>query len=152
MFKAEIVNVDFDQWCRAFESKLARKGQRLTPQRRTIANILFKEDSRHYNVDELYQRVREEDVAIGHATVFRTLRLLEEQAMVHSHKFSDGTRRYEVSFGDEEHHDHLICTECGRIVEFENREIERLQDEIAAGYGYRLTDHRLVLYGTCGDH
>ena len=152
MFKAENVNLDFDQWCRAFELKLARKRQRLTPQRRTIANILFEEDNRHYNVDELYQRVRKQDATIGHATVFRTLRLLEEHQMVHSHKFSDGTRRYEVSFGGDEHHDHLICTECGHIIEFENHEIERLQELIAAKHGYRLTDHRLVLYGLCADH
>ena len=152
MFKAANVILDFDQWCRVFELKLARKQQRLTPQRRTIAIVLFEGEGRHYNVDELHRQVRERDASIGHATVFRTLKLLEAHEMVHNNKFSDGTRRYEVSLGGDEHHDHLICTACGRIVEFEDHDIERLQEEIAAKHGYQLTDHRLVLYGVCDKH
>lgn len=143
---------DFDQWCRAFEQKLALKQQRLTPQRRAISRVLFDEEERHFNVDELHREVRQKDPTIGYATVYRTLKLLEQHEMVHSNKFSDGTRRYEVSYGAAEHHDHLICTECGQIVEFQNDDIERLQRQIAVSHKYQLTDHRMVLYGVCRDH
>ncbi len=144
--------MNFDQWCRNFEQKLTSHQQRLTPQRRKIARILFADEGRHFNVDELHREVRQEDSTVGYATVYRTLKLLEQHDMVHSNKFGDGTRRYEVTFGGAEHHDHLICTTCGRIVEFQHDDIERLQHEIATKHGYSLTDHRMVLFGVCNEH
>lgn len=139
----------FDQWCGVFEQKLAAKHQRLTPQRKQIARILFEREDEHLNVDELHRIVRERDATVGYATVYRTLKLLEEYEMVHGNKFGDGTQRYELIDGGSEHHDHLICTRCGQIVEFHSPEVERLQEEIAREHGYRLTDHRMILYGVC---
>ncbi len=144
--------LSFDQWCQSFEQKLAKHQQRLTPQRRTIARILFTEEGRHFNVDELHQAVRLEDSSVGYATVSRTLKLLEQHELVHSNKFGDGTRRYEVAFGAAHHHDHLICTICGEIIEFQDDDIERLQKEVAAKYNYALIDHRMVLFGICKAH
>jgi len=152
MFKMANAMLNFEQWCQTFEQKLVDHQQRLTPQRRTIARILFAEEGRHLNVDELHQEVRQQDSSVGYATVYRTLKLLEEHELVHSNKFGDGTRRYEIAYGAAHHHDHLICTECGRIVEFQHDQIEHLQNEIAAEHGYQLTDHRMVLFGLCDDH
>ncbi len=144
------MTVTFDQWVERLQSKLASRSQRLTPQRRTIAQVLFDQDG-HLNVDELHQEVRGVDPAVGYATVYRTLKLLEDIEMVHSNNFVDGTARYEISHGDHEHHDHLICTSCGKVVEFENDEIERLQEVVAKQYGFLLETHKMVLFGRCPD-
>jgi Fur family transcriptional regulator, ferric uptake regulator len=142
------VPITFESWSLRLEQALARKHQRLTPQRRVIADVLY-HDGEHKNVDELHQLVRVRDATVGHATVYRTLKLLQELDLVHAHSFEDGTARYEVVAEHDEHHDHLICRECGHVVEFENAAIERLQHEVAARQGFRLVDHRMVLYGEC---
>ena len=86
---------------------------------------------------------------MGYATVYRTLKLLEGLELVHTNTFVDGTARYEVASDDDAHHDHLVCHECGYITEFENAEIERLQESVATRLGFELVDHRMVLYGRC---
>ena len=138
----------FEQWCGRFRDKLVTGGQRLTPQRRVIARVLYDKEA-HLNVDELHREVRDVDPAIGYATVYRTLKLLEHHEMVRSHKFVDGTARYEIAVGDHEHHDHLVCGDCGAIIEFENEEIERLQEYVAARLGFELHTHKMVLFGSC---
>ena len=138
----------FQQWCSELERKLARNQQRLTPQRRLIADVLFAQ-SGHVNVDELHQLVRQRDGSVGYATVYRTLKLLETLDLVHTNTFVDGTARYEVATDDDSHHDHLICRDCGYVTEFENAEIERLQESVATRLGFELVDHRMVLYGRC---
>lgn len=140
--------VTFDLWRAQFVERIKRDHQRSTPQRLLVAKILF--EHRHLNVDELHRRARAEDPTLGYATVWRTLKLLEHYGLVHCSKFVDGTARYEVQLGDaEEHHDHMICTQCGRIVEFENEAIEQLQNDVALSHGFRLTSHRMDLYGLC---
>ena len=136
-----------EEFCELFAEKLARKHQRLTPQRRAVADVLCRQDA-HLNVDELHALVRQEHPTIGYATVYRTMKLLEEHALVSVETFHDGTARYEVSHGVE-HHDHLVCLTCGAVIEFEHEQIERLQDEVAKQHGFKLESHKMVLYGRC---
>jgi len=102
----------------------------------------------HVSVDELTGRVRERDGGIGHATVYRTLRLLAECGLAEAHDFGDGVTRYEA-VREKGHHDHLVCTGCGAIAEFENPEIEALQREVARSHGFATETHKLELYGRC---
>lgn len=142
------MGIDFEAWSELLEQKLARNHQRLTPQRKMIADVLFHEGE-HKNVDEVHQLVRARDSSVGHATVYRTLKLLQELELVHANSMVDGTARYEVAADHDEHHDHLVCRTCGHIVEFENEAIERLQEQVAKAHGFRLADHRMMLYGEC---
>lgn len=102
----------------------------------------------HVSVEDLLTRVRKENSKIGHATVYRTLKLLVESGVAMERNFGDGFARFEVAG---EHHDHLICTECGKIIEFEDDEIERLQEQLAKRHGFLLERHRHELYGKCQD-
>ena len=140
--------VKFEQWSKHVSEQLSKKNQRMTPQRHLITGVLF-DSNGHLNADELHQRVRVINPTVGHATVYRTLKLLEEHHLVHSHKFGDGTVRYEVSIGGDEHHDHLVCNDCGEIIEFENEQIEQLQHKVADDRQFRLVDHSMVLYADC---
>lgn len=126
------------------EKLCAEKGLRMTEQRRTIARVLSLADD-HPDAEELHRRANEVDKTISLATVYRTVKLFEDSGIIESHDFGDGRARYEEV--PDEHHDHLIDVKSGRVIEFQNEEIERLQEEIAAKLGYRLVDHRLELYG-----
>ena len=137
------------EWEEHLRSYLARAGLRVTEQRRTIARVFF-EHPGHPNIDELYTKIRARFPSIGQATVYRTLKLLVESGLASPSRFGDGTTRYEAAH-DGEHHDHLVCITCGAIIEFRNDEIERLQEEIAAQHRFRVTDHRMVIYGACQD-
>ena len=117
----------------------------MTGQRRTIARVLS-ESHDHPDVEQVYRRASELDPKISIATVYRTVRLLEEASIITRHDFGDGRARYEEA--DEQHHDHLIDIKTGRVIEFQNSRIETLQDEIARELGYRLVGHRLELFGT----
>lgn len=129
---------------------VARNGLKFTRQRELIADVFFKSGG-HLKVEDLLERVREVDPQVSLATVYRTMKLLTECGLAEPHRFRDGHTRYEPSEGEDEHHDHLICTVCGRIVEFYNSDIERLQEQIAASFGFRVTHHRMELYGSCED-
>lgn len=120
------------------------KGLRMTDQRRVIARVLS--DSKdHPDVEELHRRSTAIDKGISIATVYRTVRLFEESGILERHDFRDGRSRYEEATDD--HHDHLIDMKTGKVIEFVDPEIERLQQEIARRLGYSLIDHRLELYG-----
>lgn len=120
------------------------KGMRMTEQRRVIARVISASHD-HPDVEELHRRASAVDSGISIATVYRTVRLFEEAGILERHDFRDGRSRYEET--PETHHDHLIDTKTGKVVEFFDPEIERLQQEIAKRLGYRLIDHRLELYG-----
>ncbi len=120
------------------------KGLKMTDQRRLIAQVLSDAND-HPDVEELYHRASALDPRISLATVYRTVRLLEEAKILERHEFRDGRARYEAA--DSDHHDHLIDIESGEVIEFNNDEIERLQTMIAEELGFRLVDHRLALYG-----
>ena len=115
----------------------------MTGQRRVIARVLSDAQD-HPDVEEVYRRASAIDPNISIATVYRTVRLFEEAAILERHDFGDGRARYEQA-GDS-HHDHLIDVKSGRVIEFQNCEIESLQREIAQKYGYKLVGHRLELY------
>jgi Fur family ferric uptake transcriptional regulator len=135
-------------WKKKLEAAIKRNGLRMTRQRMAIAAAFFEADG-HLNAEEICALVRSEHPGIGQATVYRTMRMLEGVGLVTSSNFGASSARFEAA--DEDHHDHLICTECGHIVEFMNEDIERLQDEIAERYGMVLTSHRMELYGRCDD-
>ncbi|MBI3989296.1 MAG: transcriptional repressor [candidate division NC10 bacterium] len=129
-----------------FRKFLAERGYKTTRQRDLIARTLF-QSGRHISVEELYQHVRKQDPRIGLVTVYRTLKLLMEAGLVEERHFGEGHTLYEE--GLREHHDHLICTHCGKIVEFENHIIEGLQEEVAKKYGFIILSHKHELYGLC---
>ena len=126
------------------EQKCLAKGVKLTDQRKIIAKIMS-EANDHPDVDELYKRVSKIDAKISIATVYRTVKLLEESGILTKHEFKGGKARYEQL--NEGHHDHLIDIKSGEIIEFVDEEIEKLQEKIAKKYGYQLVDHKLELYG-----
>jgi Fur family ferric uptake transcriptional regulator len=117
---------------------------RMTDQRRVIARVLSDAED-HPDVEEVYRRASVVDNKISIATVYRTVRLLEDAGILERHDFRDGRSRYEQV--TEEHHDHLIDLQTGDVIEFRNEQIERLQELIARELGFRLVDHRLELYG-----
>lgn len=125
------------------EQLCIEKGMRMTEQRRVIARVLS-EAHDHPDVEELHRRAHAVDPHISIATVYRTVRLLEESGIITRHDFRDGRSRYE-EHGDE-HHDHLIDLKTGKVVEFVDKDIEELQEAIAKRLGYKLVEHRLELY------
>lgn len=127
----------------SLETMFADRGMRMTGQRRVIAQVI-ENASDHPDVEELYKRASAIDPNISISTVYRTVRLFEELQIVEKHEFRDGRARYEAI--PEEHHDHLIDVRSGKVIEFKNDRIERLQEEIARELGYELVEHRLELY------
>ena len=132
------------------ENKCIAKGVKLTEQRKIIAKVISESkelygESDHPDVDELYKRVSKIDSKISIATVYRTVKLLEESGILTKHDFKGGKARYEQI--NESHHDHLIDIKTGEIIEFVDEEIEILQKKVADKYGYSLVDHKLELYG-----
>ena len=125
------------------EEQCARKGMRMTDQRRVIAQVMEQAQD-HPDVEELYRRASAIDPRISLSTVYRTLNLFEEAGLVTKHDFKDGRARFEPI--PDEHHDHLIDIRSGKVIEFRNEEIEAIQEVIAKRLGYRLVDHRLELY------
>ena len=134
----------------SIEQKCISKGVKLTDQRKIIVRIISESKksygvSDHPDVDELYNRVSKIDPKISIATVYRTVKLLEEEGILAKHDFKGGKARYEAMI--ESHHDHLIDIKSGEIIEFVDEEIEKLQKKVAEKYGYKLVDHKLELYG-----
>lgn len=128
---------------------LEKTGLKQTQQRKMIVQA-FLEINSHVDADELHRRVVKEGHEIGLATIYRTLNLLTEAGLIEQKSFQDGRSVFEVAHPGS-HHDHLICTECGHVIEFEDEEIELLQETIAKKYGIELKSHRLDLYGRCLD-
>ena len=109
---------------------------------------MFLASTGHIASDELHSRVRELHPGIGSTTVYRTMKILCDAGLAVERNFEDGVTRYEIPH---EHHDHLVCVRCGKIIEFECEEIEQAQDRIAGKYQFRLLRHRHELYGHCAD-
>ncbi|WP_046022751.1 Fur family transcriptional regulator [Magnetospira sp. QH-2] len=128
----------------SIEERCVSSGMKMTGQRRIIARVLSQAED-HPDVEELYRRATAVDPKISIATVYRTVRLLEEAQIIERLDFGDGRARYEQA--PDEHHDHLINVNTGKVIEFQNSEIEALQRRIAQEYGFRLVGHRLELYG-----
>ena len=135
----------------SIEEKCKEKGVRLTDQRKIIAKVMSESkitygSKDHPDVEELHKRVTLIDKKISIATVYRTVKLLEESGIIERHDFKEGKSRYEPS--TDEHHDHLIDINSGEIIEFVDKDIEELQYKIAQKLGYKLVDHKLELYGS----
>lgn len=129
---------------RRIEELCSERGIRMTEQRRIIARVLS-ESADHPDVEELHRRSSAVDPKISIATVYRTVRLFGDAGILARHDFGDGRARYEMA--PEQHHDHLIDVRTGKVIEFTDDRIEKLQREVAERLGFRLVDHRLELYG-----
>jgi len=129
------------------QAYMVKKGLRSTDQRRLIVETFFHSEN-HVSIEELLAQVRSRDPRVGYATVYRTLKLLAECGVANERRFGDGLTRYELA-DDATHHDHLICVDCGDIVEFEEPRIEELQEKVAFHYGFALRSHKHELYGVC---
>jgi len=129
------------------ENYITEHKLKITKQRRTVLNV-FLECNSHVSVEELYSIVSEQDPKIGLATIYRTLALLTKSGLALEMDFGDGQKRYESSFMSA-HHDHMVCTECGKIIEFNHPLIEKYQEEIAIQNGFKITSHKLDLFGHC---
>jgi Fur family ferric uptake transcriptional regulator len=126
---------------------LEERGLKHSRQRDVIVETFYAMGG-HVPVDGLVARVRALDARVSVATVYRTMKLLAECGIAVPRRFDDGQTRYEPASG-RHHHDHLICTGCGRIVEFENEKIEELQVRVARSHGFEVESHKLELYGKC---
>ena len=132
-----------------FRATLQEHRLPVTHQREEIARVLF-ESGRHLSADDIAERLRERGEQIGKATIYRTLKLLVDVGLATEHDFDEGFKRYETRAGPS-HHDHLICTSCGKGVEFQRAELEALQEEVARARGFQVLTRQLKLYGLCAE-
>jgi len=130
-----------------FTRYIGEKGLKSTSQRYDIVKAFLKSKG-HLSVEDLHHKVQKFNPKIGYATVYRTLKLLTDSGIAVERYFDDGQTRYE-HLSPEEHHDHLICVKCGNIIEFEEKKIEALQDDVARDHGFKVLSHKLELYGYC---
>jgi len=131
------------------ENYISENNLKITKQRRTVLKA-FLECKNHISVEELYNTVLKAEPKIGLATVYRTLALLTKSGLALEMDFGDGQKRYESSYRTV-HHDHMVCTECGKIIEFNHPLIEKYQEEIAKENSFKITSHKLDLFGHCLD-
>lgn len=130
-----------------FSEHIQKAGLRHTGQRDLILEIFLRTEE-HLSSEDLYWLVHKEDASVGHTTVYRTLKLLTDAGLAREVRFGDGKTYYEHHY-NHEHHDHMICTDCGKVVEFFSPEIEELQEKVAAQYGFKLTHHSMRILGLC---
>lgn len=128
-------------------SHLRRAGLKITVPRLKILEILATNQPRHMSAEDVYRRLLDSNEDIGLATVYRVLTQFESAGLVTRHHFEGGTAVFELNEG--EHHDHIVCIDCGRVEEFADESIEEKQREIAARLGFEITDHSLTLHGRC---
>jgi Fur family ferric uptake transcriptional regulator len=128
-------------------SHLRRAGLKITVPRLKILEILASNPARHMSAEDVYRRLLDSNEDIGLATVYRVLTQFESAGLVTRHHFEGGTAVFELNEG--EHHDHIVCTDCGRVEEFTDESIEGKQREIAARLGFEINDHSLILHGHC---
>lgn len=138
---------EFEKEKEIFLEHIRKSGLRRTGQRDLILEIFLKTEE-HLTSEDLYWLVQKEDPSVGHTTVYRTLKLLTEAGLAREVRFGDNKTYYEHHY-DHEHHDHLICTSCGKVVEFFSQQIEELQDSIAEQHGFKLSHHSLRMWGLC---
>ena len=132
-----------------FDEYARKHGLKSTNQRDAIVDQFLKSTG-HMSIEDLLAKVRKRSPKVGYATVYRTMKLLTECGVAFERKFGDGLTRYELA-DESSHHDHLICTSCAKIIEFEEPKIEELQEKIASRYGFELLSHKHEMYGTCAE-
>ena len=126
------------------DGNLRKAGLKVTQPRKLILELLDEAGNKHVTADDIYRVLIQAGQDIGLATVYRVLNQFEAAGLVVKHNFEGGQAYYELDSGA--HHDHMVCVETGKVIEFSNPEIERLQAEIAAEHGYEIVDHSLVIY------
>ncbi|MDR1007822.1 MAG: transcriptional repressor [Campylobacteraceae bacterium] len=146
----KLENIEYDALLASFKDILKRNGLKFTVQREVILKTLYSNNG-HFTPDALYLIIKEKypDLNVGIATVYRTLNVLEESDIATSLSFGSQGKKFEL--GNKPHHDHMICKNCGQIVEFEDKSIEKLQEKIAKNSDFKLTGHLMQLYGICGN-
>lgn len=129
--------------------ELRKAGLKVTLPRVKILQILESSEERHMSAEDVYKALRDADEDVGLATVYRVLTQFETAGLVMRHHFEGGHSVFEMTPDD--HHDHIVCTKCGKVEEFYDEIIERQQEKAAKSLGFRITDHSLYLYGVCGE-
>jgi Fur family transcriptional regulator, ferric uptake regulator len=132
-----------------FLKHIQKQGLKRTSQRDLILDVFLRTED-HVSGEDLYRLVREQDPSVGQTTVYRTLRLLTDAGLAREVRFGDGRAHYEHNY-KHQHHDHMICSACGKIIEFYSPELEALQDAMAAKHRFQLTSHLLRMIGICAD-
>lgn len=132
-----------------FLEHIQRKGLKRTAQRELILKVFLRTED-HLSSEDLYRLVKQQDPTVGQTTVYRTLKLLSEAGLAREVRFGDGITHYEHNY-KHQHHDHMICSVCGKIIEFYSAELEAIQDAMAAKHGFEVTQHLLRIIGLCAD-
>lgn len=131
------------------KKRLREKGFKLTPQRKSILDVIIANEGKHLSAEEIYELVRINCPDIGLATVYRTMQILDEIGLVYKHNFDDGRSRYEFNQDEDHQHHHLICMNCGKVVEVEEDLLEQLEHEVESKYNFSVTNHNLKFFGYC---
>jgi Fur family transcriptional regulator, ferric uptake regulator len=132
-----------------FLRHIQKKGLKRTAQRDLILDVFLRTEA-HVSNEDLYRLVKQEDPGVGQTTVYRTLKLLTEAGLAREVRFGDGRTHYEHQY-KHQHHDHMICSECGKIIEFFSAELEAIQDSMAAKHRFEITQHLLRIIGICAE-
>ncbi len=135
---------------RLFRRYLQQQGLPVTQQRMAIAGVVAS-SGEHLSVEEIEEALRREGTRIGKATIYRTLDLLVRCRLVVEHDFGEGFKRYEHRLSPDPIHEHLICLECGKVIEFRSSEVQQIQDRITSRHGFQPAHHKLEIYGLCRD-
>ncbi|MDR5658108.1 Fur family transcriptional regulator [Serpentinicella sp. ANB-PHB4] len=139
-----------DNLLETIKEKLKEEGLKLTPQRRATLEVIINSQGKHLTTEEIYDEVKVNCPEIGLATVYRTLQLLDELSIISKINLDDGCSRYELNTHDDDHqHHHLICQQCGHIIEVELDLLEHLEEEIEKNYDFKIHDHKVKFFGFC---
>lgn len=141
---------EMSHYVHLFRRYLRQQGLPVTQQREVVADVVFN-SSEHLSVEEIETELRSRGERIGKATIYRTMEILVRSGLVEEHDFGEGFKRYEHLFGQQPVHEHLICTHCAKVQEFEAPEVVRVQEEVSRKYGFLPSRHRLEVYGLCAD-
>jgi Fur family ferric uptake transcriptional regulator len=132
-----------------FLKHIQKKGLKRTSQRELILDVFLRTEE-HLSNEDLYQLVKKEDPTVGQTTVYRTLKILTDAGLAREVRFGDGRTHYEHNY-KHQHHDHMICSECGKIIEFFSAELEAIQDQMAAKHDFEIRQHLLRMIGICSE-
>ena len=136
----------FEEYKEKLKEIVKSKGLKYSTQREEILKVLYN-SKKHLTPEEIYNEVKKYNSSIGLATVYRALSFLEKEGLVNSISFGTEGKKYELNRGH--HHDHMICLNCDKIIEFYDEELEKLQEKIAKKHGFKLVAHELNMYGIC---
>lgn len=140
-----------DDLLESLTAKLVNNNYKLTSQRRLILEVLVENNDKHYSAEELYDKVKEINPDVGLATIYRSLEILCELGIAYQLDFDNNYRRYELNLEEGKHHHHLICKKCGRIIEFNDDDLEGFENKLEDNYNFIIKEHRIKFYGICDD-